>query len=155
MDDIRPPRQSGTPTYGRQPAPGQQLQQNLGYEPQQEQHQAYDYQQYNVNPVATKNSSGRSKKRIFWNILVLLAFIALLVLAGYQYMKIQELNEDVTELKVESKRLIQKIDSLEYDNLDLNRKLELQQDEYSELLDISESLKTTCGTACNSIDIPQ
>ena len=153
MDDFRKPRQSGTPTYGRTPSPNYQ-QQPQQAPVQSAQQPVYDYQQYAIHPEQKNSSKKKSKKRIFWNTFLIALFIALVGIIGYLYLQVEELKKDNADLKADTLRLTQKVYSLDYDNRDLNKKLELQQTSYDELYSTAEQLKSTCGNACSDIELP-
>jgi cell division protein FtsB len=155
MDDIRPPRQTNQPVQGyNRPQSGfQQTNQQTTTPQDMTQHQAYPESQYNLSPSINKPK--KSKLKVFFVVLMLILLIISLVFSAYQYMQISEYKEDIKDLNNDISRMVQQINSLEYDNTDLNNKLKAQQTKYQQLAETSVQLKAACGNACKDINIVQ
>ena len=122
MDDIRPPRRPNTPSYGAQPN-----QNSNQYSPNPSQQYPQDSQPSQPEDYHLKGTNKKSGKRtkVFLVIFIIL-FIAAAALAAWLYfVQVASLQQEVDDLKKDNARLVEQVRSLDYDNRDLQRKLEL------------------------------
>jgi hypothetical protein len=137
MDDIRPrPQRQNVNTYPNrvsnqpnptynQPSP---IQSTQGAQSTQD---ITEYPNHEIQndlhlPEAKPKKSGKGKT--FALVLFILLFIASAGAVAYLYFIVMpQMQKDYDEVKADNARLIQRIDSLEYDNRDLQQKLQLQQ----------------------------
>lgn len=137
MDDIRPrPQRQNVNTYPNRVSnqPNPTYNQPVSAQSTQFTGPTQDNTDYHNNeiqndfhlPEAKPKKSGKGKT--FALVLFILLFIASAGVVAYLYFIVMpQMQKDYDEVKADNARLIQRIDSLEYDNRDLQQKLKMQQ----------------------------
>jgi uncharacterized protein HemX len=158
MDDIRPPRNTNyqnTPTrtpYNATSTPqARDAQQGSPADSQGDVYQQDTETHEHMPEYALPQAKKSNKGLIVSLIIVIVLMLAAVGFAAWEYMQIQDLNKQVTELTEKNASLTQKVDSLEYDNKDLTQKLEMANDEISSLEETHQLLLDTCGDACANV----
>lgn len=154
MDDIRPPRGSTGPApTGFNKTPGVDSQAGLSttvasssYPSEKAPEVAHSSDEYSLN--VSKKSGKKLKVLLVISIIVAVTACAF---AAWQYMQMNDLQQQVDELQKENQRLNERVYSLNYDNRDLNRKVELLTTENDSLQELNKKLVETCGNACSTI----
>ena len=159
MDDIRPPRSSTNyqstsqrPSYG---SSGTQPQQTAGQpiaDTSTMPAETHDESPVSHQPEYALPQAKQSKKGLIITLVVFIVlFLGSAAFAAWEYMQIQDLNQQITELKDQQNKLEQQVYSLNYDNKDLTQKLDMAQGDIDSLEETKQLLYDTCGSACADI----
>lgn len=120
-----------------------------------QQQPAHSGSMFPANSNSKKPENGKGTKT--WLIIFAILFIAATATAGYCYMKYSDVNSELSSYKQENTTQAGQITELQKSSekvAGLQKTVDSQKTFIDSLTAVTNELKTTCGTKCDSITIP-